>query len=83
MQQLPERVSTAVYREGMLNASADVVAIIPSKDYVGHALRAVIAKVQPPLPRNAEEFILAPYQRQGTTRVFCYKTMCIMKTMYS
>jgi hypothetical protein len=58
----PETVSTLVYREQLLRTPLDVVALLPSKEVVGRALRYERAKLRPPLPAAAADLQLAPYQ---------------------
>jgi hypothetical protein len=58
----PEAVSTLVYREKLLQLPMDVVALLPSKEVVGRALRHERAKLRPPLPAIANDLQLAPYQ---------------------
>lgn len=62
IQEHPEMVSTVVYREKLLDVPLDVAVQLPSKDYVGRALRAERAKHRPPLPAVAADLQLAPYQ---------------------
>ena len=62
VQQLPESVSSVVYREQLLQAPLEVAALIPSKETVGRALRYQRSKLRPPLPATAADLQLAPYQ---------------------
>jgi hypothetical protein len=58
----PEMASTMVYREKLLQLPMDVVALLPSKEVVGRALRHERSKLRPPLPATANDLQLAPYQ---------------------
>lgn len=59
----PEKVTTQIFREATLSTSEETVANLPSKDYVGRALRYERAKKRPPLPNTAQDLTLAPYQK--------------------